>query len=109
MAISQIGNITHINQNTLLNSQLQANALNTPNLQSAINIQEFSDKIKENMEVRKAEGVESINKDSSSKNKQDMESREDSKKEDIASQAQKKPHVNDYTKHSDGIMLDIEV
>ncbi|RDU64154.1 hypothetical protein [Helicobacter sp. MIT 14-3879] len=103
MAISQIGNITHINQNVTLNSQIQANNLNHPNIQSVINMQDFNDKVKENIEVRPTQGVEVINKDSSNK-KQDKDDKEDSA---LNKEKVKKSHINNYG--GDSVLLDIEV
>lgn len=101
MAISHIGNIAHINQNTLLNSQLQAANLNAQNAQNMINIQEFSQKMQENLEVRKAEESKAIDKDAQNSNK-NSESPTNNKKQNPA----KKKHLNIYG--DDGI-LDIEV
>ncbi|MGX3011489.1 NFACT family protein [Helicobacter sp. 23-1044] len=103
MAISQIGNIAHINQNTLSNAQLQASQQNAQNAQNLINIQEFSQKIQENLEVRKTEESKAINKDG--KGGGDANSAESSA-QNAQSHAQKKQHKNIYG--DDGI-LDIKV
>ncbi|WP_104697153.1 MULTISPECIES: hypothetical protein [unclassified Helicobacter] len=59
MAISPIGNITYINQNTQANVPLAQNRSDmTP-----LNIQEFEDKLREIQEVRATEGTDSISKD----------------------------------------------
>ena len=55
MAISQVGNIAHINQNTQLGAQFQANIQSQINLQAAINIEEFIEQRDENKEVPKTE------------------------------------------------------
>lgn len=108
MAISQIGNITHINQNALLNSQLQANALNQPNVQSAMNIQDFSEKMQENVEVRPTEGIEKVDKDSSNSNKQEYKKDEEHNLKSSNTTLESKKHKNIYAS-SERSMLDIEV
>lgn len=62
MAISPIGNITYINQNTQLNSVQQANALARGDMGDAI-AKEFQDKLKDIQEVRPTEDSQSINPD----------------------------------------------
>lgn len=104
MAITQVGNIAYINQNTLLNSQMQAANLNATNAQTAINMKEFSEKMQENLEVRATEESKAIDKDAENSNKQEYES--DSSENETPQKAQKKEHLNIYGE--DGI-LDIEV
>lgn len=104
MAITQVGNIAYINQNTLLNSQMQAATLNAANAQTAINMKEFSEKMQENAEVRATEESKAIDKDAENSNKQEYEG--DSSENETPQKAQKKEHLNIYGE--DGI-LDIEV
>lgn len=101
MAISHIGNIAHINQNTLLNSQLQAANLNAQNAQSIINIEEFSQKMQENLEVRKAEESKAIDKDA-----QNSKNNANAQNPHTPQGKAPKKHTNIYG--DDGI-LDIEV
>ncbi len=103
MAITQIANIAYINQNTLLNSQAQAAALNAPNAQSAMNIQAFSEKMQEQLEVRSTEETKAIDKDG--QNASEQEFAQDGEGQGEAD-AEKKEHINIYG--GDGI-LDIEV
>lgn len=102
MAITQAGNIAYINQNTLLNSQMQAANLNAANTQTAINMKDFSEKIQETLEVRATEGSKAIDKDTENANKQEYEGNSN----ETPQKAQKKEHLNIYGE--DGI-LDIEV
>lgn len=106
MAITQIGNIAYINQNTLLNSQMQAAQLNAPNAQTAINIQEFSEKMQEIAEVRPTEESKDINKDGQSGNKQGYEADSGESAPKNSANPHKREHQNVYGE--DGI-LDIEV
>ena len=106
MAITQIGNIAHINQNTLLNSQMQAAQLNAANTQSAINIQEFSEKMQEIAEIRPAEESKEIDKDGQSSNKQEYEADSSESSPQNSANLPPKKHINVYG--DDGI-LDIEV
>lgn len=103
MAITQVGNIAYINQNTLLNSQMQAANLNAANAQTAINMKEFSEKMQENLEVRATEESKAIDKDAENSNKQEYE---DSSESETPQKVQKKEHLNVYG--GDGV-LDIEV
>ena len=106
MAITQIGNIAYINQNTLLNSQMQAAQLNAPNAQTAINIQEFSEKMQEIAEVRPTEESKEIDKDGQSGNKQGYEADSSESVPKNRANPPKREHQNIYGE--DGI-LDIEV
>ncbi|WP_455939458.1 hypothetical protein [Helicobacter fennelliae] len=63
MAISQIGNITYINQNMQTTSAQHANAMQRGDFIP----DEFEDKLKEIEEVRPTEQNQAINKDSKSK------------------------------------------
>lgn len=79
MAISPIGNITYINQNT------QANVANIRHEEATPFInQEFQDKLKEIEEVRPTEETNTINKDSENKQNQDFyqEEKDENKKEE---------------------------
>lgn len=113
MAISQVGNIAYINQNSQANAQIQANTLNQTIAQNLANIQEFSDKIAENVEVRPTEEIEQIDKDSNPKHNQNAEnSAEDSanatNSADSTESAPKEARENIYPT-GDNLTLDIEV
>lgn len=101
MAITHIGNIAHINQNTLLNSQLQAAQQNAQNTQNLVNIQEFTQKMQENLEVRKAEESRAIDKDG-----QNQGGRENAKKHADSANIYTKERKNRY---GEGGVLDVEV
>lgn len=101
MAISQVGNIAYINQNTLSNAQLQASQLNAQSAQNLINLQEFSQKVQEKLEVRKAEESKAIDKDGESGGNASFEGKNPAKQG-----AYKKPHENIY---GEGGILDIKV
>lgn len=104
MAISQVGNIAYINQNTQLGAQFQANIQSQINLQAAINIEEFIQQKDENKEVRKTEGVEKINKDSSNSNQNAQNDKQNDKNKE--QQTEDKARKNIY---SNSTLLDIEV
>ena len=59
MAISPIGNLTYINQNTQASLQNHTNRLDT----APLNLQEHTDKLKEIEEVRTPEDTQKIDKD----------------------------------------------
>ncbi|PAF42007.1 hypothetical protein [Helicobacter sp. 11S03491-1] len=93
MAISPIGNITYINQNSQANSTQQANALGRADMTNILN-KEFEDKIKDIQEVRPTETSDAIHPDSKGnggleqeqkKQKQLSEKQEDTKEEFIKS------------------------
>ena len=76
MAISPLGNITYINQNTQAN--VQANAVRSD--ATLLNIETHKDKLKEIEEVRTPEGTEEINKDA--QNHQNAYAKKQKKEED---------------------------
>ncbi len=59
MAISPIGNLTYINQNTQASLQNQTNRVDA----TLLNLQEHTDKLKEIEEVRTPEDAQKIDKD----------------------------------------------
>lgn len=84
MAISPIGNITYINQNTQLNSVQQANALARGDMGDVI-AKEFQDKLKDIQEVRPTEDSQSINPDKKGKGgfaQEDKREKKDLEKKD---------------------------
>lgn len=83
MAISPIGNITYINQNTQLNSVQQANAVARGDMGDAI-AKEFQDKLKDIAEVRPTEDSQSINPDKKGNGgfEQEQNKKKNSEKED---------------------------
>ena len=102
MAITQVGNIDYIKQNTLLNSQMQAANLNAANAQTAINMKEFSEKMQENLEVRATEESKAIDKDGESGGNASFGEGKKPAKQSVY----KKPHENIY---GEGGILDIKV
>lgn len=84
MAISPIGNITYINQNTQLNSVQQANAVARGDMGDVI-AKEFQDKLKDIQEVRPTEDSQSINPDKKGKGgfaQEDKREKKDLEKKD---------------------------
>ncbi|PAF42830.1 hypothetical protein [Helicobacter sp. 11S02596-1] len=81
MAISPIGNVTYINQNSQAPAVQQANALNRSDLTNIIN-KEFEDKIKDIQEVRPTEDTQAIHPDGKGNGgfEQSEDSRDESKK-----------------------------
>lgn len=71
MAISPIGNVTYINQNSQINALQQANALTRADMTNIIN-KGFQDKINEIQEVRPAEDTQALNPDSQNNNKSEF-------------------------------------
>ena len=63
MAVSPIGNIVYVNQNQHANVSQQANQIHKAEFQGLINLNSFSDKLKELQEVRPTQESEAINKD----------------------------------------------
>lgn len=104
MAISQIANISHINQNSQLNAQLQANNINQTTTHNLINIQDFNDKIQKNIDIRPTEEIEKINKDS---NPQNQAQHENNNEEKTIPQ-EKNNRTNIYA-GDENLWLDIEV
>lgn len=79
MALSPIGNITYINQNSQLGSIQHANNMQKVDFVLNANMQEFVDKLKDVQEVSPTPQTEAINPDSQQNARED--SPEDSKKE----------------------------
>ena len=63
MAITQVGNISFINQNMHLNSQIQSNNINHYSAQNNINMQNFNNEVEDKMKIRTLDGVDKINDD----------------------------------------------
>ena len=63
MAITQVGNISFINQNIHLNSQIQSNNINHYSAQNNINMQNFNSEVEDKMKIRTLDGVDKINDD----------------------------------------------
>ena len=72
MAITQVGNISFINQNMHLNSQIQSNSINHYSAQNNINMQNFNSEVEGRIKVRTIDGVDKIN-DDRSQNKGDKD------------------------------------
>lgn len=78
MAISPIGNITYINQNTQANVQNIQNRIDT----TPINIQEFEDKINDIQETRATEETHIIDKDSQGNGQTPQQQHQETKKQE---------------------------
>ncbi|MDO7253347.1 hypothetical protein [Helicobacter cappadocius] len=100
MAISPIGNITYINQNSQLNSTQQANAIARGDMTDVI-AREFEDKLKDVQEVRPTEDSQSVNPDS----KGNGAFEEENKKEQKQTQATQDEQIVVHSEH----ILDIKV
>lgn len=90
MAISPIGNVTYINQNSQINALQQANALTRADMANIIN-KEFQDKINDIQEVRPTEDTQALNPDAQNNNKgesneeQQRQNKNNKEDEDISS------------------------
>lgn len=91
MAISPIGNVTYINQNSQINALQQANALTRADMANIIN-KEFQDKINDIQEVRPTEDTQALNPDAQNNNKggesneaQQRQNKDNKEDEDISS------------------------
>lgn len=74
MAISSIGNLTFINQNSQIGATQQANVQHQADIANVANMQDFQDKLNDIQEVRKLEENEAINPDADSeKNRREQE------------------------------------
>lgn len=86
MALSPIGNVTYINQNSQVGSMQHANAMQKVDFALNANMQEFVDKLKAVQEVAPAEETKAIDPDDKQEKKNEQESHKDSIKdgEDLA-------------------------
>lgn len=69
MAVSSIGNLTFINQNTQVSATHQAGTQHRGDIANIANMQDFQDKLDDIQEVRKLEENEAINPDADSQKK----------------------------------------
>lgn len=79
MALSPIGNVTFINQNSQLGSVQHANNMQKVDFMLSANMQEFTDKLKAVQEVAPAPETHAIDPDDKQEKKREQEGREDSK------------------------------
>lgn len=63
MAVSPIGNLTIVNQNTQIGAIQHANAQTRPDFQSMVALQELEDRQKEISEVRSTEETDLVDED----------------------------------------------
>ncbi|PAF54005.1 hypothetical protein BKH42_03300 [Helicobacter sp. 13S00482-2] len=91
MAISPIGNITYINQNSQLNSAQQANAIARGDMADVI-AKEFEDKLKNIQEVRPTEDSQSINPDSKGNGSFEKENKKAKKDDQVLEDKQEVVH-----------------
>lgn len=78
MALSPIGNVTFINQNSQLGSVQHANNMQKVDFMLSANMQEFTDKLKAVQEVSPAPETRAIDPDDKQEKKREQEGREDS-------------------------------
>ena len=76
MAISPIGNITYVNQNSQLGSLQLANNMQKVDFMLNANMQEYVDKLKAVQEVSPAPQTEAINPDTEQQKKQEFQESE---------------------------------
>lgn len=79
MAITPIGNVTYVNQNSQVGSLHHANNMQKVDFMLNANMQDFVDKLKAIQEVNKAPETSAINPDRDSNNKQEQEEKQESK------------------------------
>lgn len=84
MALTPIGNVTYINQNSQLGSIQHANATHRADVALNANMQEFVDKLKAVQEVSPAPEIHAIDPDDKQEKKRDFEEeqQEDKQKEE---------------------------
>ena len=66
MAVSPVGNLTFINQNSQVGANFQANAQHRVEIANMANLQDYKHKLQEVQEVRRLEENEAINPDADS-------------------------------------------
>lgn len=82
MAISSIGNLTFINQNSQVSATHQAGIQHRADVANVANMQDFQNKLSDIQEVRKLEENEAINPDrDSQKQRQESEAKEQQERE----------------------------
>lgn len=81
MALSPIGNVTYINQNSQVGSMQHANTMHKVEFGLNANMQEFVDKLKAVQEVAPAQETKAIDPDDKQEKKNEQESHKDSGKE----------------------------
>ncbi len=82
MAVSPIGNVTYINQNSQVGSIQYANNMQKVDVALHANMQEFVDKLKAVQEVSPTPQTEAINPDDKQDKKREFEEKEKKKEQD---------------------------
>ncbi|CAM3427001.1 hypothetical protein [Helicobacter labetoulli] len=78
MALTPIGNVTYINQNSQVGSMQHANAMQKVDFALNANMQEFVDKLKAVQEVAPAQETKAIDPDDKQEKKNEQEAHNDS-------------------------------
>ena len=78
MALTPIGNVTYINQNSQVGSMQHANAMQKVDFALNANMQEFVDKLKAVQEVAPAQETKAIDPDDKQEKKNEQEAHKDS-------------------------------
>lgn len=82
MALSPIGNVTYINQNSQLGSIQYANNMQKVDIALNANMQEFVDKLKAVQEVSPTPQVEAVDPEKDESKKREFEEKEKKKEQD---------------------------
>ncbi|MCX2717091.1 hypothetical protein OQH61_05005 [Helicobacter sp. MIT 21-1697] len=82
MAVSPIGNVTYINQNSQLGSIQYANNMQKVDFALHANMQEFVDKLKAVQEVSPTPQTEAINPDDKQEKKRNFKEKQDEQEQD---------------------------
>ncbi|MDE7176027.1 MAG: hypothetical protein K2N75_08330 [Helicobacter sp.] len=93
MAVSPIGNITHIHQNAQVGSVQHANSQVKLDFQAMVNLQEMQDKQDEITEVRPTEEVLETNDEREGNGKEPEEEKERKKQEEESQDTQEEDSI----------------
>ncbi len=88
MALSPIGNVTYINQNSQLGSIQHANNMQKVDFALNANMQEFVDKLKAVQEVSPAPQVEAVDPEKDESKKREFEEKQKEKEQDSQNTAE---------------------
>lgn len=90
MAISSIGNLTFINQNSQIGATHQAGVQHRADVANVANMQDFQDRLNDIQEVRRLEENEAINPDADSeKNRKEQEQEQKEREQEQSTHEEK--------------------
>lgn len=104
MALSTIGNVTYINQNSQLGSIQHANNMQKVDFALHANMQEFVDKLKTVQEVSPTPQTKEVDPDGKRENGQDFEQNKEQDRQDSDKEYSSKENTHIDTTH----LLDIK-